>query len=119
MVEGMIPAALFGEENPVAEWDPYFGENPEAVADASVYPSFAIVRKKYAELCERNLAILESLSEEDLDQPTKAPPKGREREFSTFGKSFLVVALHQSMHRAHVKDAQRAAARAEHAAQVA
>ncbi len=117
MVEGMIPAALFGDKNPVAEWGQYFGENSEPVADASAYPSFDTIRKKYAELREQNLALLESLSEADLDKPSKAPPKGREQEFSTFGKSFLVVALHQSMHRAHATDALRAAGRTVLAAQ--
>jgi uncharacterized damage-inducible protein DinB len=55
--------------------------------------------------------LLESLSEEDLDKPTKAPPKGREREFATYGQSFLVLALHQTMHRGNVTDARRAAGR--------
>src|SRR6266403_6377247 len=111
MVEGMIPAALFGDKNPVAEWGQYFGENSEPVADASAYPSFDTIRKKYAELREQNLALLESLSEADLDKPSKAPPKGREQEFSTFGRSFLTLALHEMLHRANVTDARRAAGR--------
>ena len=53
--------------------------------------------------------LLESLSDADLDKPTKAPPKGREREFATYGQSFLVLALHQMLHRSHVTDARRAA----------
>jgi uncharacterized damage-inducible protein DinB len=117
MVEGMIPTVLYGEKNPVAEWQEYFGEHSEPVADASAYPAFAIVRNRYAELRERNLALLESLREEDLDKPTKAPPKGREQEFDTFGKTFLVLALHQLMHRGHATDALRAAGRAGLAAQ--
>ena len=59
------------------------------------YPPFAEVREKYLQLRERNVNILESLTEADLDKPTKAPPKGREREFTTYGQSFLVLALHQ------------------------
>ena len=58
------------------------------------------------------MQLLESLTEEDLNKPTTAPPKGREREFATFGQSFLVLALHQAMHRGHVTDALRAAGRA-------
>ena len=96
LVEGMIPAVLFGDKNPAAEWQQYFGE----------------VRKKYLQLREQNLNLLESLSEADLDKPTKAPPKGREREFATYGQSFLVLALHQTMHRGNVTDARRAAGRA-------
>jgi uncharacterized damage-inducible protein DinB len=111
IVEGSIPGVLFGDSNPVAEWQKYFGESSEAVDHPGAYPSFGQVREKYLELRERNLELLESLSEEDLDKPTKAPPKGREREFSTFGRSFLVLALHQTMHRSHVTDALRAAGR--------
>lgn len=111
IVEGMIPAVLYGEKNPAAEWQPLFGEDSEPTADASAYPSFAALRAKYSALREQNLKLLESLSEADLDKPVAAPPKGREREFATFGQSFLVVALHQAMHRGHVTDALRAAGR--------
>ncbi len=109
LVEGMIPEILFGEKNPVDDWQRYFGQNTEAVADAGVYPPFATVREKYRELRARNMEILASLNEEDLDKPTKAPPKGLEHEFGTYGRSFLAIALHQFSHRSHVTDAQRAA----------
>jgi uncharacterized damage-inducible protein DinB len=112
LVEGMIPAALFGDKNPAAEWQQFFGEGSEPVADAKRYPPFAEVREKYLQLRGQNLKLLESLSEADLDKPTKAPPKGREREFATFGQSFLVLALHQTMHRGNLTDARRAAGRA-------
>jgi uncharacterized damage-inducible protein DinB len=117
LVEGIIPAALFAEKNPAAEWQEYFGENSEPVADARAYPPFAEVREKYLQLRERNLNILESLTEADLDKPTKAPPNGREREFATYGQSFLVLALHQAMHRGNLTDARRAAGRTALAAQ--
>lgn len=110
-VEGLVPEALYGEKNPVADWRTLFGENSEPVADPKAYPPFAEVRARYQQLRERNLQILDSLSEEDLELPVKAPPKGREHEFATFGSSFLVLALHQCMHRSHVTDARRAAGR--------
>jgi uncharacterized damage-inducible protein DinB len=109
LVEGSIPAILFGDKNPAAEWQQYFGENSQPVADAKVYPSFTEVREKYIQLREQNLKLLESLSEADLDKSTKAPPKGLEREFASYGQSFLVLALHQTMHRGNVTDARRAA----------
>jgi len=111
LIEGTIPAILFGDKNPAAEWQQYFGENSEPVADASAYPPFTEVREKYLQLREQNLNLLESLSEKDLDKPTKAPPKGREQEFATFGRSFLTLALHEMLHRANVTDARRAAGR--------
>jgi uncharacterized damage-inducible protein DinB len=112
LVEGTIPAILFGDKNPAAEWQKYFGESSEPVADAGAYPPFAAVREKYLQLREQNLKLLESLSEADLDKPTKAPPKGLEGEFATYGQSFLTLALHQTMHRGNVTDARRAAGRA-------
>ncbi len=112
VVEGTIPAILFGDENPAAGWQRYFGQDSEPVGDAGAYPPFAEVREKYLQLRERNLRLLESLSEEDLDKPTKAPPKGLEQEFATYGRSFLTLALHQMIHRSHVTDARRTAGRA-------
>ena len=111
LIEGMIPAVLFGEENPVAHWQCHFGENSEPVNDAGAYPPFSEIREKYLALREKNLNLLESLSEGDLDKATKAPPPGREVEFATFGRSFLVLAMHQLIHRSHVTDALRAAGR--------
>jgi hypothetical protein len=111
MIEGTIPAVLFGDKNPVAEWQKHFGESSQPVENADTYPSFSEVREKYLELREKNLKLLESLSEDDLDKPTKAPPQGREQEFATFGRSFLTLALHQALHRSHVTDALRAAGR--------
>ena len=113
MVEGTVPEVLYGEKNPVAHWQALFGEGSEPVARANAYPTFAEIRERYSELRERNLRILESLTEEDLDRATKAPPKGREQEFATFGRAFLVIALHQCMHRGHITDALRAAGRIE------
>jgi uncharacterized damage-inducible protein DinB len=69
------------------------------------------VRAKYLELRARNLQLLDSLSEADLDRPTAAPAKGLEQEFNTFGRTFLTVAMHQTMHRGNVTDALRAAGR--------
>ena len=109
LVEGSIPSVLIGEPNPVAAWQPLFGEESVTIGDASAYPSFTELRAAYIRLRERNLALLESFSEADLDKPAQAPPKGREREFATYGSSLLTLALHQAMHRSHVTDARRAA----------
>jgi len=109
LIEGGIPNVLFGEPNPVADWYPLFGEGSEPVADASAYPAFDEVLAKYRALRANNLSILAGLSEADLDRATAAPPKGREREFATFGQTFLVLAMHQILHRGNVTDARRAA----------
>jgi DinB family protein len=119
LIESFLPGILFGEPSPVAGWQKLFGEHSEPVDDASAYPPFAEIRKKYQELRERNLDILSSLTESDLDKATVAPPPGREKEFATFGSSFLTLALHQALHRSHVTDAMRSAGRMAPALQAA
>ena len=119
VIEGAIPEVLFGETNSLEHWQQYFGTGTEPVADTSKYPPFAEVREKYLQLRERNLKLLESLSEEDLDKPTSTPPKGLEHEFGTYGQSFMTLALHQMSHRSHLTDARRAAARTALATQAA
>jgi len=119
LIESYLPGILFGEPSPVADWQKLFGEHSEAVDDASAYPSFSEIREKYQQLRERNLSILASLTEADLDKATVAPPPGREKEFATFGSSFLTLALHQALHRSHVTDAMRAAGRMAPALQAA
>ena len=109
LVEGSIPAILTGEPNPVEAWQRHFGQDSEPVADPAAYPPFAEVRDTYVRLRQRNLALLASLSEADLDKPSVAPPKGLERHFATYGASFLTLALQQMLHRSHVTDARRAA----------
>jgi len=111
LVEGYIPTVLFGEANPIAEWEPLFGKDSQPVNDSTAYPPLAKLRAKYLELRESNMRLLHSLSEADLDKPTKAPPKGLEHEFDIYGRSFLTLALHQVLHRANVTDARRAAGR--------
>jgi len=118
-VESFLPAVLFGEPSLVAGWQKFFGEGSEPVDDANAYPSFAEIRKRYQELRARNLEILASLTDADLDKPTVAPPPGREHEFSTFGRSFLTIALHQALHRSHLSDALRSAGRIAPALKVA
>jgi len=119
VIEGTIPEVLFGETNPLQQWQQYFGNGTVPVADISMYPPLSEIREKYIQLRERNLKLLESLSEEDLDKRTNTQPKGLERVFATYGQSFMTLALHQMSHRSHLTDARRAAARTTLAAQAA
>jgi len=118
-VEGAIRELLLGEVNPVERWHQYFSNGTEPVADADKYPSLSEIREKYLQLRERNLTLLESLSEEELDGPTRTQPEGLETEFATYGKSFMTLDLHQMSHRSHLTDARRSAALTALAAQAA
>src|SRR5260370_8048593 len=77
LIEGSIPAILFGDKNAAAEWQRYFGESSEPVADATAYPPFAEVREKYRQLREQNLKLLKPLSDASLYNPPTPPPQRR------------------------------------------
>lgn len=101
---------ILGESNPVAEWKDIFGAGTEPVADAAKYPPFSEVMAKSHEVRKATIALLDSLSEEDLDKPSKAPAQ-RQAYFGTCRQCFLMTALHWMMHRGQVADARRAAGR--------
>ena len=111
-VEGSTHEMLGGGANPVAHWAAIFGQDTVPTADPAQYPAFAKVRAQYVELRHRNLQLLDSMTEADLDRPTAWQPTGLEEHFATFGKALLTVALHQMAHRAQITDAFRAAGRA-------
>ena len=105
--EALIRQALFGEPNPVQSWDSLFGGGTEPTDNPSDYPSFDEVRAKFTELRGENMKLLESLSDADLDKPTKNPPKGLEPFFTTYGHTFLTISQHMMAHRGNVADARR------------
>ena len=111
-VEGLTYEILSDTENPAGDWAPLFAADTIPTADASKYPSLAEVRERYVGLRQRNLKLLDSLSEADLDKPTLKQPKRVEKHFATYGKALLTLALHQMTHRGQITDAIRSAGRA-------
>jgi hypothetical protein len=110
-VEAGIPHVLFGEPHPLADWAPLFAAGSEPLTDASAYPPFDEVVRRYRQARERNLKILDEIGNAGLDQPTKAPPRGLEEILRTVGETFLVIAMHHMGHRGQLADARRAAGR--------
>jgi uncharacterized damage-inducible protein DinB len=109
-VEGLTHEML-GGTNPVAHWATIFGQDTVPTADPAQYPAFAKVRDQYVQLRNRNLQLLESMTEADLDKPTPWQPKGLEEHFANYGRALLTIALHQMAHRAQITDAIRTAGR--------
>jgi uncharacterized damage-inducible protein DinB len=115
LVEGIAFEILTGRPNPVAEWEEIFGRGTVPAADARRYPTLAEARNRYTELRQANLAFLDSLSDAELDTPTRKQPQGLEEFFATYGKALLTIALHQMTHRGQLTDTFRTAGRAEQA----
>lgn len=92
---------------------PLFGRTTTPDAAAASYPSYDELLAELKSRHEAMLGFLESLSEENLDQPSKAnPPPGFEAPFGTWRRLFLTRALHWMNHRGQLADCRRAAGRA-------
>ncbi|MHC4846540.1 MAG: DinB family protein [Planctomycetota bacterium] len=107
-IEGLvIHGVMRGEPNPLASWDELF-DGPETSGDASLYPPFDQVLATCRETREQTLALLDTLTEEDLDQPSAKAPEGHEDTFGTHRLCLQYVADHWYMHRGQLAAARRA-----------
>ena len=107
----VINEIMLGNENPLGHWWTLFGPGTEAVAEASVYPSYDEVMSQFHQVRLRTLAVLEGLSEAELDQPSKKCSPAHQPVLGTFGQCFRHVAAHFSYHAGQVADAHRMAGR--------
>ncbi len=103
----MVNHVMLGNENPLIGWKERFGGGTEPVVEADHYLPWDEVRQKLDEVREQTLSVLEGMSDEDLSQPSKNCPSGREKFMGTVGGCFLVLMLHPTMHRGQVADARR------------
>lgn len=99
---------MLGEPNPLAEWEKIF-DGADVSGDISQYPPFDQVLAKCREVRESTVALVDSLSEDDLDQSSANVPAGFEETFDTYRRCLQYVADHWYMHRGHLADARRAA----------
>ncbi len=72
-----------------------FGMGSKPVNDAATYPKPAEVRKNLNEARANLLALLDSLSEEDLDKPT---PEGAPEFLPTVESVFRLAVFHEGIH---------------------
>ncbi len=101
---------IFGKPNPLAEWKDLFGQGSQPSADASQYPPFDEIAAKFGEVRSETLKILDSMSDDDLDQPSKVPDDAKDF-FGTIGQCLSAIPLHMVFHGGEVADARRAAGR--------
>lgn len=109
--EGLLQQRLLGRPNPLADWKDLFGAGTEPSAEAARYPSFETARKAFTDLRAETLKLLDTLTDADLDRPSKDCPPQLEPFLGTYGRCFLIALMHPMMHRGQVADARRAAGR--------
>ena len=99
---------MLGEANPLADWEEVF-DGADVSGDIGRFPPFDQVLARCREVRESTLALLASLSVEDLDQVSARVPAGFEDTFGTHRLCLQYVADHWYMHRGQLADARRAA----------
>ncbi len=107
----LIQGMMLGQPNPLADWKDIFGMEADPVDDPNKYPPFDEVMAKLQEMHQANMALLDSMSEDDLDKPSKNCPPEFEGFFGTYRRCFQMIASHWLMHQGQVADARRAIGR--------
>jgi len=111
IAEGNIVNGLIkGEESPYKDLEPLFGQGTTPEADASKYPTMDELFDKLDEARASTMALLDTMSDADLDKPSHAPPEYGEM-MNTVGKCFAILIMHATFHGGQVADARRAAGR--------
>ncbi|MCC9603678.1 DinB family protein [Stieleria sp. JC731] len=103
----IVEHIIKGNDNPLIDWKPVFGARQDPPTDESVYPSWDEVRTKFDAVRTQTLALLEGLSDSDLDSPTKNCPEGREMMFGTIGGCCMMMTMHPLMHYGQLADSRR------------
>ena len=99
---------MLGQPNPLAAWEQVF-DGADVSGDISQYPPFDRVLATCREARESTVTLVDSLSEDALDQASANVPAGFEDTFGTYRLCLQYVADHWYMHRGHLADARRAA----------
>jgi len=104
----VIHRFMLGEPNPLAGWEEVF-DGADVSGDARRFPPFDEVLARCREVRASTLALVGTLSEDDLDRPSAKAPKGFEDTFGTYRECLQYVADHWYMHRGQLADSRRAA----------
>ncbi|MEM1126035.1 MAG: DinB family protein [Bacteroidota bacterium] len=108
-IEGLvIRHFMLGEPNPLAHWRQLF-DGAEVSGDAADYPAFEEVLTTCRRQRQDTIAVLDGLTEADLDQHSAQAPAGWDETFGTYRLCLQYVADHWYMHRGQLADARRAA----------
>ncbi len=87
-----------------------FGQGSEPADNASDYPPFEEVLGKMKEIREGTMALLETMTDDDLSEPSHASEEMRGF-FGTKGQCFAALPMHFTFHGGQVADARRSAGR--------
>ena len=104
----LIRKFMLGEANPLADWEEMF-DGYEVSGDIEHFVPFDRALAECRATRASTVALLDSLDEDDLDQPSANVPDVVDELFGTYRKCFQYASDHWFMHRGQLADARRAA----------
>lgn len=104
----VVRTFMLGEPNPLEAWEELF-DGDDTSGDPDMFPPFDSVLAKCRDTREATVALVHSLSEDDLNTVSAKAPTGFEDTFRTYRLCLQYVADHWYMHRGQLADARRAA----------
>ena len=107
----LVNVLIKGEEHPFPEWEGLFKQGGEVYTESSKYPAYEDVISKLEEVRASTLALLDTLTDDDLDKPSHAEEEMKDF-FGTVGACLAVIVIHYSFHGGQIADARRALGRA-------
>jgi hypothetical protein len=109
--EGRYRKMMQGIVNSCQALQDKFGGGSQPDPKANGYPSYEELLSRLRSMDEEFMALLESTSEEELDQAIAGVPPQFELYFGTWRHMFLMRAMHWMNHRGQLADCRRAAGR--------
>ena len=99
---------MLGKQNPLAHWEELF-DGADVTGDLEQFPPFDRVLEECKSVRAATVALVDSLTEEDLDIASAIVPRGGDNLFGTYRRCLQYAADHWFMHRGQLADARRAA----------
>lgn len=109
--EGNFLTMMRGGEHPFAALQSQFGGKSVPDATGASYRSFDELLSELKAQQQAVMSMLETLTEEELDQPSRNCPPGFEAFFGTWRQVLLMRPMHWMTHRGQLADARKAAGR--------
>lgn len=109
--EAQLLTLMTGRPNPYAHWESLFGATTEPTGDASAYPTFHELLRAFQDTRRETLHLLDSLTDDDLDQPAAIRVPEAPADLGTYAGCFTIMILNFLTHRGQVADARRAIGR--------
>ncbi|WP_442485463.1 DinB family protein [Aeoliella sp. SH292] len=101
-----LTSMITGKPSPIESWGKQVAGGTQPVDDPSIYPAYADILTAYRMAHDETLALLETLSDEDLEcTPAMVPEYLKDfPDFQAIGNLLVFIPMHDMSHRGQLAD---------------